>query len=369
MNWLQKLIYKIRMRHEIEDDDAEMMFTGETELNYDRDPFLHSLNTLGPEDIALSAPPRKRTRAEKTEDFLRSAMMFVCLAVCVGSCIMLVDNLLQKEEGTALYDAAAAEFAAAGLDFGFDGVEAKEDGEEGAVARVRKGRADMAALSLSEADKKTESSLSEKTENAEDKGYNEQLEKLRATLRSYKERNEDVYGYISIPAVGIEYIMVQGEDNDYYLDNNWLKEYLVIGSIFVDYRCDDMIMRNFNTVIYGHNITTNGGSMFNGVTKFSDPEIFEEALIYIYTMDGVYIYKPYSFYDTKASSGYIRTGFTSKQDFVEFAADMKSRSRHASDLVVGEEDRIITLSTCTSMSSISGDSRYALHAVLVEYIV
>jgi len=369
MNWLQKLIYKFRLRHEYEDDDAEMEFTGETELNYDRDPFLHSLNLLEPEDIRLSAPPRVRTRAEKTEDLLRSVMMCICLAVCVGSCVMLVDNLLQKEEGTALYDEAAAEFAAAGLDFGFTGTEQKSEEEEGAVSHVRKGKADTAALSLSDAEKKAESAVVSKTEEEGTSEYYEQLEKLRATLRSYKERNEDVYGYISIPAVGIEYIMVQGEDNDFYLDNNWLGEYLVIGSIFVDYRCDEMIMRNFNTVIYGHNITTNGGSMFNGVTKFSDPEIFDEALIYIYTMDGVYIYKPFSFYDTKASSGYIRTGFTSKDDFVSFSAEMKDRSRHSSDLVVGKEDRIITLSTCTSMSSISGDSRYALHAVLVEYIV
>lgn len=369
MNWLQKLLYRFRTRHEYGDEDAEMRFTGETELNYDRDPFLHSLNTLRPEDIRLSAPPRVLSRAEKTEDLVRRVMMGICLAVCVGSCVMLVDNLLQKEEGSALYDEAAAEFAAAGLDFGFEGTTLKTEEDEGAVAHVRKGRTDTAALSLSDAEKKAESAIAEKTEGSGESKYNEQLEKLRATLRSYKERNEDVYGYISIPAVGIEYIMVQGEDNDYYLDNNWLGEYLVIGSIFVDYRCDDMIMRNFNTVIYGHNITTNGGAMFNGVTKFSDPEIFDEALIYIYTMDGVYIYKPYSFYDTKASSGYIRTGFTSKDDFVSFAADMKSRSRHSSDLVVGEEDRIITLSTCTTMSSISGDSRYALHAVLVEYIV
>ncbi len=369
MTWLQKLIYNIRHRHDWEDEDAELSFTGETELNYDREPFLHSLNTLKPEDIPLSAPPRVRTRAEKTEDFLRTAMMCICLAVCVGSCVMLVDNLLQKEEGTALYDEAAAEFAAAGLDFGFSGTEMKTEKDEGAVSHVRKGKADTAALSLSDTDKKAEEEAAEKTEGSSGSEYNEQLEKLRATLRSYKERNEDVYGYISIPAVGLEYVVVQGEDNDYYLNHNYKKESLVIGSIFVDYRCDEMIMRNFNTVIYGHNITTNGGSMFNGVSKFSDPEIFEEALIYIYTMDGVYIYKPFSFYDTKASSGYIRTGFTSKQDFVSFAADMKTRSRHSSDIVVGEEDRIITLSTCTSMSSLSGDGRFALHAVLVEYIV
>lgn len=362
MNRLKKFLYRIRRHREYEEDD-EMLFTPETELNYDRDPFLYSLGRLKPEDIHLSVPPQKRTKAERMEDIIRTTLMCVCLAVCVVSCGMLVDNFLQKEEGAQLYDEAAAEFAAAGLDFGFNGVEITE--EDGAVSHLRRGREDTATLSLSAS---RDASLSEEdnTEQTTDSRYNEQLEKLRATLRSYKERNPDVYGYISIPAVGIEYVVVQGEDNNYYLDNNWLGEYLVIGSIFVDYRCDEMIMRNFNTVFYGHNITTNGGAMFHGVVDFQDEEIFNTALIYIYTMDGVYIYQPFSFYDTDASSGYIRTGFTSQGDFVDFCAEMKSRSRHASDIVVEEDDRIITLSTCTNLTA---SGRYALHAVLIDYIV
>ena len=102
--------------------------------------------------------------------------------------------------------------------------------------------------------------------------------------------------------------------------------------------------------------------MFHGVTKFLEEDVFRSELIYIYTMDGVYVYKPFSVYDTTATSGYIRTGFLSKQDFVEFCAEMKSRSKFDSDIVVGEEDRIITLSTCTNV----GDGRYALHAVLIS---
>lgn len=361
MEWMKKITAALRTRlhGEVAEEEDDFSFTGEPELNYDRDPFLHSLGTLSPEDIPLSEGDRRRVKEQQRADLMRRAVLVVCVAVFAVSFGMLIDNLLQKQKAAILYEEAAAEFAAAGLDFGFD-LDVETGGEAGAVARLRKGKADTVALSLSAAREQGEGD----TVSSSGGEYNEELEKLRATLRSYKERNEDVYGYISIPAAGIEYVMVQGDDNDFYLNNNWLGEYLVNGAIFVDYHCQETILQNFNTVIYGHNIIANGGSMFNGVTKFADQEVFNTAKIYIYTMDGVYIYQPFSFYDTNASSGYIRTGFTSKADFAQFAADMQSRSRFTSALTVGEEDRIITLSTCTNI----GDGRYALHAVLVDYI-
>lgn len=343
------------------DDESEFALTRESELNYDKDPFLHSLGELTPEDIALSHAPKEMTKKEKVLEGIRRGMLAVCCVVMVGSVVFLVDNLLQKEQGNALYDEAAKEFADAGLDFGFE--ESLAEDNPGGMTRLRLGRRDNGVLSLSSSMAQTDASAGS-AEDGSDSEYNEQLEKLRAVLRTYKERNEDVYGYISIPSVGLEYVVVQGEDNDYYLNHNYKKESLVIGSIFVDYRCHDSITKNFNTILYGHNIETNGGAMFNRVTDFLDKDVFDNALIYVYTLDGVFIYKAFSVYSTKPDSGYIRTAFSSYEDFAEFAAKMKSRSRIKNDVEVGGDDRILTLSTCTNYNN----GRYALHAVLVDYI-
>ena len=348
-------------RYETDVED-EFTLTRDTELNYDRDPFLHSLKELAPEDICLSHAPKERTKKDKILDGLRYAMLAVCGIVMVGSCVMLVDNFLQKERGNALYDEAAKEFASAGLNFGFEEETVIEE-NDGGIGRLRQGRRENGMLSLSQALDELDAATGDGT-TAPNSEYNEQLEKLRAVLRSYKEHNEDVYGYISIPAVGLEYVVVQGEDNDYYLNHNYKKESLVIGSIFVDYRCHDSITKNFNTVLYGHNIETNGGAMFNRVTDYFEKDVFDNALIYMYTMDGVYIYQAFSVYSTKPDSGYIRTSFASYEDFAEFAAKMKARSRIKNNVEVGENDRIITLSTCTNYNN----GRYALHAVLVDYI-
>jgi len=354
---LEKLFSRFR-REEEQDEDAEMIFTAEAGLNYDRDPFLHSLRELKPEDIRLSADTDTRSK-KAGSDLLNRIFLYVCVAVLIGSSVMLIDNLIQKEKGAALYEEAASEFAAAGLDFGFS--LDYSDQQEGAVARLRKNSQEGTMLSLSA---RNEAAGEFAGNNASSSVYDEQLEKLRAVIQSYKARNEDVYGYISIPAVGIEYVMVQGADNDYYLNHNYLNDYLVSGSIFVDYRCEESITSNFNTVIYGHNITTNGGAMFHGVTEFFDREIFENERIYIYTMDGVYVYQPFSIYETRPDSGYIRTAFLTYEDFGAFTSEMQARSKIPSNMVIGDDSRIITLSPCTNR----GDGKYALHAVLVEYI-
>lgn len=363
MSIWESLLARWRKNEPDESDvEDEFTLTADAELNFDRDPFLNSLKELAPEDIHLSRAPRERSKKDKIMDGVRNVMLAVCCLVILGSGIMLVDNFIQKERGNALYDEAAKEFASAGLNFGFEEESFPEE-DEGGIPRQRQGKRDNGVLSLSQAAAQMDATGGNTVSNPGSE-YNEQLEKLRAVLRSYKEHNEDVYGYISIPSVGLEYVVVQGEDNDYYLNHNYKKESLVIGSIYVDYRCDTTIDKNYNTVLYGHNIETNGGAMFNRVTDFLEKDVFDNALIYMYTMDGVYVYQAFSVYSTKPDSGYIRTAFSTGEEFAEFATKMKSRSRIKNNVEVGPDDRILTLSTCTNYN----DGRYALHAVLVDSI-
>ena len=120
-------------------------------------------------------------------------------------------------------------------------------------------------------------------------------------------------------------------------------------------------MRNYNTVFYGHNITS--GAMFHDVTKFFDDYYFDNVRIYIYTFDGVYIYEPFAIYETRYDSNYIRTGFTSFEDFKTFTDKIKGDASKVRDVEITESDRIITLSTCYGGMS---DKRYLVQAVLVS---
>jgi len=194
--------------------------------------------------------------------------------------------------------------------------------------------------------------------------YNEELAKMRARLQSLGTINEDIYGWIHVDGTNIDYPLVQGDDNDFYLDHAFTGDPLVIGSIFVDYRCDDMIMRNYNTVFYGHNITS--GKMFHDVEQFFKDEYFYSKLIYVYTLDGIYIYEPFAIYQSRYDNNYFKTGFTSFDDFIDFTEKVKGDAAKVKDLEFLETDRMITLSTCTNGAA---TDRYALHAKLVDYII
>ncbi len=362
----QRLMLRLGLRplDEAEDEDAEFIFTEESDLNYDRDPFLHSLSSLTAADIPLSKPPKNNKKQDKLFEVARSTMLVICILVFVGSIVYLIDNFAQKAEAEILYGEAAAEFEAAGLDFGFLTGETAETAalpavQPGMVTALSKGNLSGGMMTLTD----SISLLASGGASSSGGAHNEELEKLRALLNTYEERNEDVTSYLRIPGVDISYVVVQGDDNDYYLNHTYKKEYLVVGSIYMDYRNSESLLDNHNTVLYGHNIE-NPGIMFHRVTDFFDAEIFENELIYLYTMEGVFVYKPFAIYSTRPDSGYIRTDFATEEEFVEFCEQMKKRSKLASDVTFDGDERLLTLSTCTNYNN----GRYALHAYLVDHI-
>lgn len=175
----------------------------------------------------------------------------------------------------------------------------------------------------------------------------------------------DLYGWIVIDNTDISYPLVQGTDNDYYLNRSPYKQWQDIGSIFVDYRNRSKVedSYNYNIVIYGHNLTW--GGMFHDVQRIYENEaLFRSSYIYIYTFDGVFVYEPFSIYEANAYYQYFRTHFDAPEEFVDFANEMKSNSIYMEeDVEFTGDDRMITLSTCTNTHV---DGRYAFHAKLVQ---
>lgn len=72
--------------------------------------------------------------------------------------------------------------------------------------------------------------------------------------------NEDIVAWIQISGIGVDYPVVQGEDNEYYLHHTFRKEANKAGSIFLDYR-NRADFTEQRVIIYGHNMKD--GSMFS----------------------------------------------------------------------------------------------------------
>lgn len=190
----------------------------------------------------------------------------------------------------------------------------------------------------------------------------EKIADIRETLTYLSGSMPDLYGWIFIDGTEVDYPIVQSGDNDFYLNMSPEQTYQEIGSIFADFRNGKDVATNRNTVFYGHNLTW--GGMFHDVQDlFENEEKFRNTLIYIYTLDGICVFEPFSVYEANAYYQYFRTDFEDEADFDAFANEVKSNSVWETGVELTADDRLITLSTCTNRDV---DGRYALHARLVQ---
>ena len=326
-------------------DDANK--TDKTEADSAKDVFNESLDLLSEENIPDNG---RGTSKNRRFDLLSAVSLVICISICAITTFMLVDNIYGKYKGEKLYDSAADKFNDIGI-----GYSADPDKEIG-VENLSKDRKPVYTLTM---DQIIAGSIT-----GVEQEYGEELAKMRASLTSLAQINPDIYGWIRAEGTTINYPIVRGEDNEYYLDHAYTGDNLPIGSIFADFRALDSVEDNRNTVLYGHNITT--GSMFNNVQCFFEDEYFFEKKIYLYTLDGVFVYEPFSIYETSYDSGYVQMNFQSDEEYMSFLKQIeKSSQMPDKGYDITPETKILTLSTCTNGAM---TARYAFHAILVSSI-
>ncbi len=194
--------------------------------------------------------------------------------------------------------------------------------------------------------------------------YNAEFEKIKAKLGALKEINPEIFGYIYIDGTSVDYPLVKHADNDYYLNHDFTGKYSSAGSIYVDYRCDDTIEENRNTVIYGHHMYS-GSTMFHTLDYFFDEDFFKEhSEITVYTFDGIYRFTVFATYITKMDYHYIRTHFSGDAAYVDWCKEMQANSLFYREGISFDKDsHIITLSTCTNIVK---TDRICIQAVLTS---
>ncbi len=173
--------------------------------------------------------------------------------------------------------------------------------------------------------------------------------------------SDAVVGWLYLPETAINYPVVQGRDNDYYLDHFIDGTPNVGGSLFADYTCpSDFSGRN--TLIYGHNMRD--GSMFALVDDYTDQAFYDaHPVMYLNTPQQNYRVDFFAGFTTDPESFVYTSAFAVDSDFTAFLNTVRYYSDFSSDVEVDASDRIVTLSTCTY----SGDDvRFVLFGKLVE---
>lgn len=172
------------------------------------------------------------------------------------------------------------------------------------------------------------------------------IEKLKETdLDALREVNEDILGWIHIPSSKIDYPLLQGEDNEYYLKRTWKGHRNPVGSIFLESR-NSPDFTDWNTIIYGHNMSD--GSMFAPLHRYKRQDFWEDhPYVYIVTDAGVLRYEVFSSYNAKIGSKTYGLSFNQTETREEFIAMALENSQIDTGIVPELTDQIITLSTCS----------------------
>ncbi|THF84094.1 class B sortase [Cohnella fermenti] len=183
---------------------------------------------------------------------------------------------------------------------------------------------------------------------------------LPEAFRELLAQNEDAVGWIRIDDTPIDYPVVQGEDNEFYLKHGFDRQQRASGAVFMDYRNDpDEAAGRRNLVLYGHRMKN--GTMFKGLTRFMDRGFRDRHRVIRFDMYGEEIeWEVFSVYTTDTAFDYIRTSFDDDRGFLEFAAAISEKSVYRTDAAIGPQDELLTLSTCDYSNP---NGRLVVHAV------
>lgn len=156
--------------------------------------------------------------------------------------------------------------------------------------------------------------------------------------------NNDIIGRLIIDNLGIDELLVQTADNDYYLRRLLDGTYNIMGSMFVDYRSDIENGRQIN--IYGHNSDIYD-LPFRKLLNYLDRDFFlNNRKILLETLNGTKTFEIFSVKVITDDIEHTEILFDNDADFNEHIKKLRNNSLYDSHDEVSGTDQILVLQTC-----------------------
>ena len=290
------------------------------------------------EESKPQLPPRRRKRkpAKKVSRWLPSALMVFFIATFLISGIMIIRNTLQANKRDSLYT-------------------------------------DLSGTAVKPADPKPNQNPDENngetsTDTTEQTpgetitvkpGLNiPEYSPIDVDFEYLQEKNEDVMAWVYCPGTPINYPVVRGDDNDYYLNRLLDGTVNKSGSIFAD--CRNMVdFSDAHTIIYGHNMKDQ--SMFGSVNQYAKQDYYDQHPVW-------YINTPEQNYAVVLLAGHVTApnaeiyAFKGTADEpAQIVQNALKNSAFKTSATWQEGERLVTFSTCHGNSR-----RFILVGVLYE---
>ena len=179
-------------------------------------------------------------------------------------------------------------------------------------------------------------------------------------LGSLQLENSDTVAYLKVKGTNIDYPVMQGADNDFYLKHDFNKNSVFAGSVFLDYR-NNIDEIDKNNIIYAH--AMNNGTMFGSLKNILTDEWLNNKDNHIITLinsNGIQKFEVISVYYIPVTNDYLHVKFNSDEEFLAFEEKMINRSIYDFGAKPNKDDKLLSLSTCKQHVE-----RIVLHARLI----
>lgn len=171
--------------------------------------------------------------------------------------------------------------------------------------------------------------------------------------------NPDCVGWLYCKDTGINFPVLQGPDNNFYLKKGFNKKYSYNGSIYID-SCNDRSFTDANTIIYGHNMKS--GAMFAALEKYKKQSYLNaHPVITLFTPEGERKIRLFSGKIVRVTDKCWQMAFAAPEAFLSWQNEMKNNALVSANVPLDEHSKIITLSTCTYEKR---NARFVLFGVL-----
>jgi sortase B len=187
--------------------------------------------------------------------------------------------------------------------------------------------------------------------NGTDKEYYSIWKPTEDNGRSFAELqtiNPEVMAWLTVYGTTIDYPVTQGQDNMKYINTNSEGKYSLAGSIFLDHT-NDPNFGDVNSILYGHHMEKN--AMFGEIDSFADAGVFADHQYGNLHFGGQdHGIRFVAFVHTDAYDLDVFTPGVSPGKRASYVDGLLAKATQQRG-TVGEDDRLILLSTCSATST------------------
>lgn len=156
-----------------------------------------------------------------------------------------------------------------------------------------------------------------------------------------KYNNNDIIGKIKINDK-LDSLVVWTDNNSYYLNHDYYKNYNIFGSVFMDYRTN---IFDRKIIIYGHNFKYKDMD-FSILEKYSDYDFYLDNKDISLIIDKYLIkYEVFSYYLTNNDYEYFNVSIN---NYNEHFNNLKNNSLYETNVSVNGDDNVLILQTCST---------------------